>query len=277
MTTVVVDPRLRARRIEVLRAEGRKRLRWVVVVCTLVGAAVVTLVALRSPLFDVDHLSISGAERTSTSAITAAAGLDLDEPLVEVDLDAIAARVEELPWIDEANVRRDWPGSIVVEVVERRPAAAVAIGDSVVLADVAGRVLATTSRVPADLAVVELAARSGEVLPGGQLDPDEQPALVLAARAPEALRLDPGVVRHDDGDLLWEVEGVGRFRFGTLADLDAKLVAAAAVLEQLDGVVDGELDLREPSAVVRRVDRAAITAPGGTDDTATGAADEVDS
>ena len=77
---------------------------------------------------------------------------------------------------------------------------------------------------------------------------------MLAARAPEALRLDPGVVRHDDGDLLWEVDGVGRFRFGTLAELDAKLVSASVVLDQLGGVVDGELDLREPSAVVRRVD-----------------------
>ncbi|MEO1065281.1 MAG: FtsQ-type POTRA domain-containing protein, partial [Actinomycetota bacterium] len=101
MTTVVVDPRLRARRIEVLRAEGRRRLRWVVVVFTLIGIGVVTLVALRSPLFDVDRITVSGAERTSTSAITAAADLDLDEPLVEVDLGAIAARVEELPWIDE--------------------------------------------------------------------------------------------------------------------------------------------------------------------------------
>ena len=261
MTTVVVDPRLRARRIEVMRAEGRKRLRWVVVVLGLTGAGVITLVALRSPLFDVDRVRVTGAERTSTSAITAAADLDLDEPLVEVDLGAVEAAVEELPWVDEADVRRDWPGTIVVEVHERRPAAAGAGGDDLVLADGAGRVLATTARVPADLAVVELAARTEEVLPGGSLAPEERSALVLAARAPEALRLAPGVVRRDDGDLLWEVEGVGRFRFGTLADLDAKLVSAAAVLEQLGGVVDGELDLREPSAVVRRLDAPPLPAP----------------
>lgn len=269
MTTVVVDPRLRARRIEVMRAEGRKRLRWVVVVLSLTGVGVVSLVALRSPLFDVDHITVRGAERTSTSAITAAAGLDLDEPLVEVDLGLVAASVEELPWVDEAVVRRDWPGTVVVEVRERRPAAVVSVGSSMVLADVAGRVLATTVRVPADLAVVELAERSDEILPGDHLAPEEQPALVLAARAPEALRLAPGVVRHDDGDLLWEVEGVGRFRFGTLADLDAKLVSAAAVLEQLGNVVDGELDLREPSAVVRRVDPLPIAAGSdGTDEEA---------
>ena len=266
MTTVVVDPRLRARRIEVLRAEGRRRLRWVVVVLSTTGAGVASLVALRSPLFDVDHVAVTGAERTSTSAITAAAGLDLDEPLIEVDLGAVAASVEQLPWVDDAVVRRDWPGTIRIEVRERRPAAVVSVGGSMVLADVAGRVLATTVRVPADLAVVELAGRGEQVLPGDHLAPEEQPALVLAARAPEALRLAPGVVRRDDGDLIWEVDGIGRFRFGTLAELDAKLVSAAAVLEQLGGVVDGELDLREPSAVVRRVDPVPIQVAAETED-----------
>ncbi|MEO1062346.1 MAG: hypothetical protein AAFZ07_13100, partial [Actinomycetota bacterium] len=115
------------------------------------------------------------------------------------------------------------------------------------------------------------------VAPGDQLAPEEQPALVLAARVPEALRLDPGVVRHDDGDLLWEVEGVGRFRFGTLAELDAKLVAASAVLEELGGVVDGELDLREPSAVVRRVDRVTVDAADPAADGGDGVDDEADS
>ncbi|MEM9607042.1 MAG: FtsQ-type POTRA domain-containing protein [Actinomycetota bacterium] len=263
MTTVVVDPRLRARRIEVLREQGRRRLRWVIAVGIVLGAAAIVLVALRTPLFDIDDVRVVGAERTSTRAVLAAADVSTGAPLVELDTGAVASDVETLPWISEVHVSKDWPGGVVIEVIERTPAAVVDVAGDLLLVDQSGWVLAETTRRPADLAVVELAGDVDDLVAGDQLDPEERSALVLASRASEALRLAPGTVRTDDGDLLWEVEGVGRFRFGTLAELDAKFVAAAAVLERLGGTVDGELDLREPSAVVRRVDAPVVIATEG--------------
>lgn len=265
MTTVVVDPRLRARRIEVLREQGRRRLRWVAVFGLVLAVATVVLVALRSPLFDIDHVRIVGVERTSTRAVLAAAEVSTGEPLVALDANRAARGVASLPWVADVSVDKDWPGSVVIEVVERQPAAVVKRTDGLVLVDHSGWVLAETTRRPADLAVVELAADVEELAVGDQLSPAELSAVVLAARAPEALRLAPGTVRTDDGDLVWAVDGVGRFRFGTLAELDAKFVAAAVVLERLDGVVDGELDLREPTAVVRRDDRVVAAAGAAAD------------
>jgi cell division protein FtsQ len=265
--TVVVDARLRARRVEVLREQGRRRLRWVLVVGGVLVLLLAVLVGLRSPLFDVDHVRIEGAERTSVRAVLEAADVPTGDPLVAVDQGRIAEAVEALPWVSDAEVHRDWPGSVVIEVVERRPAAVVTRASDLLLVDQSGWVLAEATRRPAELATVELTEDAGELVPGDQLAPEELSALVLAARAPEALRLAPGTVRQDDGDLLWVVDGVGRFRFGTLAELEAKFVAASVVLERLGGAIGGELDLREPSAVVRRPD---VVPPPAAEEEATG-------
>lgn len=39
------------------------------------------------------------------------------------DLEAVKASIEQEPWVDTAAVRRVWPGSLVVEVVEHQPVA----------------------------------------------------------------------------------------------------------------------------------------------------------
>src|ERR1700682_1439022 len=82
-----IDPRIRQRRIEVRRDEGRRRLRFV---CVLVVAALVAAAGLGIPpsrLLAVPHVEVSGAAHTSREQVLAAAGLGHGRLMMDVHPD----------------------------------------------------------------------------------------------------------------------------------------------------------------------------------------------
>src|SRR4051812_39815589 len=92
--TARIDPRIRARRIEVQRDAGRRRLRRLVDVGLVLAVAAGFALALRSPLLDVGAVEVAGAHHTAPAAITQAAGIAAGDQLMDVDLHAAGLRVE---------------------------------------------------------------------------------------------------------------------------------------------------------------------------------------
>lgn len=141
-TGASMDPRLRARRIAVRRAMGRKRLRWFVVggVVILLGTAVLAL--LGSSLFEVDHVDRSGVSGNTLAAFEAAEAELLGHPVLLVNTNSIESRLEKHPWIGEARVSTDFPNGASIEIVERVPLATyMGIDNRWRLIDVEGAVL----------------------------------------------------------------------------------------------------------------------------------------
>src|SRR5687768_9465586 len=120
-----IDPRIRARRIEVQRTEGRRRLRrlaWLsAAVVLLVGAWGLT----RTTLLDVDRVVVVGAAHSDGDAVVAATGVRQGDPLLDVDAGQVRHAVERLPWVATATVSRSWPGTVHVRLRERTAVAVV--------------------------------------------------------------------------------------------------------------------------------------------------------
>src|SRR6476620_5690143 len=102
MTSVPIDPRIRERRIEVIREAGRRRLRITLVVASAIIVIGLAYLTIRSPLLDLDHVRVTGAQRESASAVQAAAKLHLGDPLLFVNTGAVERRIEQLPWVERA-------------------------------------------------------------------------------------------------------------------------------------------------------------------------------
>lgn len=244
-----IDPRIRARRVEVRRSEGRKRLRVVMILGAVLGVAVLALGLLFTPLLDVDRFTVAGQFRTDPADIVAAGGIEQGAPLLTADLAAAADRIEALPWVAEATARRRWPGTVRYRVVERVPAAAVAAADGTwVAVDGEGQVLALLEEEPADLPVVEGATVAPEV--GAAVPEDAREAFAVAAVIPEAARpLVDAVVIGADGAVTVRLAAGGTVTFGSVEDLPAKGVALASVLDAIDPCI-ATLDLSVASAPV---------------------------
>ena len=59
---VDMDPRIRERRIEILRAKGKRRLRVVLLLVSLIMLIIGGVVVTKSSLLDVDSIIVKGAD-----------------------------------------------------------------------------------------------------------------------------------------------------------------------------------------------------------------------
>ena len=123
--TVAVDPRMKARRIAVLRAQGRRRLRVLAVVLGIVLLAAAAWGVSRTPLLDVDRITITGTDAASRAEILESSNVSVGRPMLFLDVNEAQRSVASLPWVKSAQVWRDWPGTVRVAVEPRVPAAVV--------------------------------------------------------------------------------------------------------------------------------------------------------
>ncbi len=84
---------------------------------------------MTSARFAIADIEVLGCERRPSDAVAAETGLTVGSNVFAADLDAARARLLADPWIAEATLARRLPGTVLVQVTERRPAALVALGD----------------------------------------------------------------------------------------------------------------------------------------------------
>ena len=82
-----------------------------------------------------------GRVRTPQEALRAQLQIAVGEPILAVDTDAVKARLEQLPWVEQASVLRLLPDTINVRLVERRPLALWQEGGRFALIDRTGAVI----------------------------------------------------------------------------------------------------------------------------------------
>jgi cell division protein FtsQ len=93
----------------------------------------------RSSHFAIRTLRFSPTAHVTAESLAARAGVVVGANLFKLDLDQLARDVAQEPWVQSAHARRELPSTIAVDVVERAPAAIVALGP-LYLADGSGAV-----------------------------------------------------------------------------------------------------------------------------------------
>ena len=106
-----------------------QRLAWLVdravMLAALAGIAVLALLAVEAlRAVPVERIVVSGKlERLRQAAVRDALAGELGDGLLVLDLPALRERLERLPWIYHAELRRRFPGTLEVRVVEQVPIA----------------------------------------------------------------------------------------------------------------------------------------------------------
>jgi cell division protein FtsQ len=243
VSTRAVDPRIRERWVAVRRAEGRRRLRILLVLLAVALVGTAAWVALASPLLDVDHIIVRGTVHTTPEQVASAAQIARGDAMIWVDDGAAASRVEALPWVRSAHVVRDWPGTVRITVTERTAAAWVQSGTGPAIVDGTGRVLDRVAAAPVDLPQVADVTRVPPV--GATISP------ALGARVAGRLLGDARsgtrtIAVTDHGVNLSLASGV-EIRLGPPTAVMTKVRAADAVLGALNGEAVSYVDVAVPS------------------------------
>ena len=82
-----------------------------------------------SPRFAISEIVTTGAKRRSPDELAATAGIARGQNVFSTDLDRARARLIADPWVSEATLARQLPGTIFLRVVEREAGGIVATND----------------------------------------------------------------------------------------------------------------------------------------------------
>ncbi|HEX4081989.1 MAG TPA: FtsQ-type POTRA domain-containing protein [Acidimicrobiales bacterium] len=284
-----IDPRIKERRTAVVRQAGRRRRRILLAAVAAVAVVVGAWFFLHTKVLAARVVTVVGSVHTPDAGIVAAAGLGGHPPLIDVDTGAVAARVEQLPWVATAAVSRDWPDGVRIVVTERSPVAAVPTtapagsattgGAAAAGATPAGATPATTTtpappasstgpkgtvawalvdgtgRVLADTpappaGLVHVVGAAAAGAPGTMLAPD-RPALAVAASLPKAFA---GQVTEVDatagGQVTLKLTSPVTVNLGTTGQLSQKYEDVAAVLAGAPLTAGDVIDVSVPGSPV---------------------------
>ncbi len=240
---VRIDPRIRERRIEVIREAGRRRLRVLLVVSSVLSAAGLAFLVVTSPVLDVDRVVVTGASHLTNAQVRTASGVHAHDHLLFVDTGAVTRRIEQLPWVSTAKVRREFPGTLAVTVTEYVPAAYVRVPGGVMLIAANGHAIARVAAIPphtVELRGVRRAPDAGELL----APPD---AAGIVGQLPAALAQRVAAVDVSGDGLALDTVGNGEIRLGDVSDLASKSASALAVLGHLGNTHFAYVDVSVPS------------------------------
>lgn len=197
--------------------------------------------------YEVKKVEVRGTRRMDEMSVYSIALGQVDRSMLNVDLEAVRQQILALPYVGDARVSRRLPDTLIVDIVERQPAAVWQHQGRLALIDAGGRVLqpVTLGAVPNLPLLVGVDAN---------LQAERFTRMIEAAPALKALVSGATWV----GDRRWDL----RFQSGeTLALPEGDEAAAAALVEfaRLEGInrLLGRgilrFDMRDPDKFVLRM------------------------
>ncbi|WP_250030479.1 cell division protein FtsQ/DivIB [Paractinoplanes maris] len=227
------------------RARQRKMraaLPWAIAAGVLVVLGGLTWLVYGTSVLGVRQVEVVGVQMLTPVQVEQAVAVPASEPLARVDLGAVRSRVRELPPVDRVVVRRSWPSTLVVEIVERTPVAAVPQNGQFSVIDRAGVPYRVVKEAPQGLPLVRVDWP-------GPSDVNTKSALTVLAALSEDLReqvlavsvATPAQIRLElrkDRTVVW----------GDDTQSDTKSQVATALLKK----AGKEIDVSAPSVVTIR-------------------------
>lgn len=246
-----MDRKIAARRHGVTEQRATARLRIVIGLAVLAILAAAAFWLIRSPLLEIQDVTISGAEHSTPSAALESLDVEPGTPTISVDAGALEAALLIDPWIAEAAVTVTWPGTVDVVVTEHVPIAVVVAQNGLAQVTLDGNVVSLVDDsagyptiVPAGAGV----ARPGGLMAGAAL----AGSLEFVSELPPDL-VATTVITIDDSAQIAAQVGDYDVRLGRAIDMRSKAAALIALIDY--GVESGS------SIDVTAARRPAVTNP----------------
>lgn len=220
------------RRVSAAVARSRAlRRRWIALLTVLTVAALVYLLYFTSFL-GVGSVEVDGSSVVPADEIRAAAAVPDQRPMLLVDTDEIADRVNKLPGVASVDVSRSWPSTIEITVTERAPVAFFAGPGGLHLVDAAGFDYKTIPAKPPGLPELTLAHPD----PG---DAVTRSVMAVLTSLPPPLKAEITLVRaQTPGGVEFTLRNGKVVRWGDAGDPDRKAKVLAVLLTRAGHVYD---------------------------------------
>ena len=202
--------------------------------------------------FAIENVKITGQSETSEVDVLSALDIGTYPSLLTLDLEAAKARIETLPWVKEATLKKLFPDTVEIAVSERDPYATWQHDGVVSLVDRAGKVI--TDNVPDQYAALPRVVGVGAAEKAGDYAALVAPYPTIASQA------KAGVLVSENR---WTIVLKSGIALMLPSDNPQAALSTIVALDRDQGLLSREItavDLRQPGRMIVRLTQAGVDA-----------------
>lgn len=113
-------------------------IKWTSLVVIILGGGIAFLL---SPTFNIKSITTSGNEKITSEELISLSGIKEDENIFKISNKKVEKNIKENAYIDSINVKRKLPDGVELQVVERKPAYMITLGNAYVYMNTQGYLL----------------------------------------------------------------------------------------------------------------------------------------
>ncbi len=200
----------------------------------------------------ITEVKITGQSETSEVAVLNRLDIGQDPSLLTFDVDAARARIELLPWVDHATLKKLFPNTLEVAIAERTPFAIWQHGSELSLVDASGKIITD--------AIDERYARLPFVVGTGAAERAREFVALIDSQPDIAGKVRAGVLISGER---WNVVLASGVEVMLPTDKPAAALATVATLDAQKQLLSREIatvDMRLPDQMIVRLDADGLAA-----------------
>ena len=228
----------------------KRIIKWTSIVVILAGG---TTFAMVSPIFDIQEIEVTGNEKISSDTVISLSGLSKGQNIFRFLSDKIIEQIKTEPYIQNAEIKRNFPNKIIINVKERKQKFNVEFLNGYAYINSQGYIL-EISNTKLELPTIQgISTPENEIVAGNRLNQDDLEKLEVVLQIMDAYKscdLDGEVTSIDITDKnnysIYMENEKKTIYVGDGTNLGDKILWIQAILKDNEGIegeiyVDGDL------------------------------------
>ncbi len=145
------------------KKKKRKKKHYLIRFLVIVGVIVAAVAFMMSSYFDIKQVDVEGTKTLKKSQIVKMSGIETGTNIFKLHKKDVEQRLLESSYIAHVEIKRDYPGTVRITVLERRESAAVKYGTEYLIIDPDGYVLRKVKKLPKRTLLSDMKIREIEI------------------------------------------------------------------------------------------------------------------
>lgn len=254
-------PKKTAKQQEIAKKKRKiifKFIKWTTLIVLLIGGEIYFLL---SPFFNIKSITTNGNDKITSEELISLSGIQLEENTFKVSSKKVEQAIKANAYIESVHLKRKLPDSVELQVIERKPAYMLMIGNAYVYINTQGYLLEVSTKA------LELPTITGFLTPEGQIQEGNRLCIEDLERLNDVIQIMDSANNNEIENLITKINIADKQNYilelksekktvylGDTSNLGTKMLYIKTVMEKekdKEGEIFVNTDLSNKGAIFR--------------------------
>lgn len=129
------------RQSKIIKAKGQRRKRFFIISLIVVAILAVVGLLYNSKFFNIKEIEVKGNKNITDQYVIDRSGIKREDTLFSLPSSKIINRIKKISWVYSVMVFKDWPDTVVIDILEKKPIAFIQLDNGSYLIDRKGFII----------------------------------------------------------------------------------------------------------------------------------------